>query len=242
MLRVINLNFQYTKGRHPVFPALNWSLPAGAVLYIGGINGTGKSTLLQLLAGIHTPASGSVTLASDEKSTALSTTWLREHTTLLVQEPDMYILGSTVQEDMLLALPPRDDRLKEKALQLAKDLGLESVLNADVTTLSLGQKRKLCLISALVQKPQVLLLDEPFAGMDYPAMLELCQILLQYKTQGITQIVVSHDCAPLTPLATHGLLLPPPEKDIPAVFGIFKDLLPHIEEYGIRPVNAFLSG
>ena len=108
-----------------------------------------------------------------------------------------------------------------------------------VQTLSGGMKRKLCLAAALLDRPQVLLLDEPLSGLDYPAVCEMRRILRRQGQEGMTQVVAVHDLDPvidladtLTVLASGRLVL----------HGSPETVLAHVREYGVRPPATWQAG
>lgn len=221
---------------------VSFSVEAGELVCLCGVNGAGKSTLLSVLAGLARPVAGSLTVCGVEvpgKEAAL-----RRVASLLLQDADMQIIGSTVGEDMLLsvaALGGSDATLRQgeaHALQLAARLGLGDHWERPVHALSYGQKRKLCLATALLAKPQVLLLDEPFSGLDYPAALELRDLLQANRAQGITQVVTVHDLEPLVDMADRVLVL---AEGRLVLDGVPATVLDHVREYGIRPPCSWLE-
>jgi biotin transport system ATP-binding protein len=174
----------------------------GSLLCVAGANGSGKSTLLRLMAGLLSPAGGSVAAAGlkspgEEKK-------LRRSCALVLQDADSQILGATVREDLLLGL---DSGEREKAHELAGRFGLEGLLDRPVHSLSWGQKRRLTLAATLARRPSALLLDEPFAGLDYPGAMEMRSLLADNKASGLTQVVAAHDLDPLADLADAACIL-----------------------------------
>lgn len=166
----------------------------------------------------------------------------KRNTALLLQDADMQILGSTVAEDMLLHWPRPEAQRIAAAHELAQRLGLAHAWDASVHTLSYGQKRKLCLASALLTQPSCLLLDEPFSGLDYPGMLELRGILTANRALGLIQIVSTHDLEPLIDLASHMLVLHQGQQ---AFYGSPEDGLRQLEhkpEWGLRPPCSWQRG
>lgn len=228
--------------RHPGAEAdtlknLTFSIREGELLCLLGVNGSGKSTLLALLAGLFAPRSGDLTVAG--RVLPREAFKLRGHIALVPQDPDVYILGSLVEEDLLLGLDPDDEETRDRALGFARVFGLEHALDQPVQTLSHGQKRKLCLASALAARPEILLLDEPFAGLDHPASMAMREALARNKAANLTQVVVGHDLDLMADLADSFMLLQHGEiitaGDGSAVF-------PHLLEAGVRPPCAWFTG
>lgn len=234
MIAISGLTFAHDVHR-PVLRGITGHVPAGSLTILAGQNGAGKSTLLSLLAGILTPDSGGfriggLTSPGDEDR-------IRRAVRLVLQDPDMQILGATVAEDLTLAGDPRDPRFLDVARQAAGRMDLLPLWDAPVHTLSFGQRRKLCLAAALVHPPdqpppRVLLLDEPLSNLDYPGVLEMRRILRHNTAAGLTQIAAAHELDPLADLAHHVLVL---HDGRMALEGPPGEVLPNVRPYGVRP-------
>jgi biotin transport system ATP-binding protein len=120
---------------------------------------------------------------------------------------------------------------------MADRFSLRDHWDAPVHALSYGQKRKLCLAVSLLSTPSILLLDEPFSGLDYPAMLEMRSIMKANKEQGFTQIVSVHDLEPVIDLADSMIVLHLGELK---GTGAPEHLLGSLLKYGIRPPYSWL--
>ena len=225
-----SLFFRHPGAGEDTLADLTFSIRQGELLCLLGMNGSGKSTLLAVLAGIFAQRSGELTVAHAVLPKEHSK--LRGKVALVPQDPDVYILGSLVEEDLLLGLERDDLEGRERAFELARVFGLDQALNQPVQTLSHGQKRKLCLASALATRPELLLLDEPFAGLDYPSSLVMREALLRNKTSGLTQVVVGHDLDLMADIADSFMLL---RNGRIAATGSDKDVFPLLRENGVRP-------
>ena len=180
-------------GPHVAVSDIDLEVPQGALFGLIGPNGAGKTTTLRMLAGLTRPTSGTVRLggvsvdAGDRATLTRKVGWV----------PD----GFGVYEDMraweyldffarCYAVPAADRaRLVDELLDL---VDLTEKRDADVNTLSRGMKQRLCLAHALVHAPDVLLLDEPAAGLDPRARIELRALLTELTALGTTIIVSSH--------------------------------------------------
>ena len=232
MISIRGLGFGYPGGR-PALAEISLEHAKGLTLGLLGANGSGKSTLLAILAGIFTPTHGQVRVAdvlSPDRQAEM-----RRVTGLMLQDADLQILGSTVGEDICLGLNNPDDPL---AKELAARFGLLERWNDPVQTLSTGQKRKLCLAAVLRGSPQVLLYDEPFAGLDYPAALELRRIVAANRAEGLTQVVASHDLDCLDGLVDAWAVL---HRGQLVLHGAGDAVFPHLERYGVRPPAYWLA-
>lgn len=218
----------------PALDGLTFAVPRGALLCLCGVNGSGKSTLLQLLAGLLRPASGALEVAGHRCPGAEAA--LRRHAALVLQDADMQMLGATVAEDLLLTAPvagtPEGDAALAAARDAAARFGLAGHWDSPVHTLSYGQKRKLCLAAALLARPGLLLLDEPFSGLDHPSALELRTILARNRAAGLTQVVSVHELEPVVDLADLMLVL---DGGRQVLFGPPAAVLDGVGVHGIRP-------
>ena len=218
MIRCHNLTYCYHNAPAPALRDVAFHLPAGTLTCLAGPNGSGKSTLMLLMAGLlDTPAAASLTLGGA--------------VTLLPHDPDAWLLGNTVLEDLWLGLPPHSPA-RQQAMDLARRFDLAELLDSPTRHLSFGQKRKLTLASALSANPPLLLLDEPLSGLDYPSIRELRTILTHEKQAGRTLVISSHDLEPLLDLADTVLLL---HQGTVAAHLPVSEALPRMAACGVRP-------
>lgn len=205
MIQLNSVSFQWPQKHSPAVQDITFSLSSGSLLCICGSNGSGKSTLLQLLAGVQHICEG--TYIMDEICCPGSESSLLKKTALLLQDVEIQLLGSTVKENLLLPWSNPKDEYKQKAYELASLFALEKYWNSSVHHLSHGQKQKLNIASALMLKPDLLLLDEPYSGLDYPATLQLSKILQQLGQKGLTRIISVHDLEQIIDITTNILIL-----------------------------------
>ncbi len=179
-------NLTVRLGRRDILSRLNMHLTEGAIHGIVGINGAGKTTLLRTLYGLLRPTSGSVTRNGRPLN--------RREMALLETEPAFYE-GMTGRDllDLTAHYHPSSD--PEPYLRLF-------ALPADepVDNWSTGMKRKLALSSVLMQRKEVVLLDEPFNGLDMESLYVTRQLLSRRRAEGATLVVTSHLMEPLTEL------------------------------------------
>jgi biotin transport system ATP-binding protein len=234
MISAEGLGYAYG-GRPPALEDVGFTLARGALCGVVGANGSGKSTLLALLAGLFTPTAGSVSVGADRSPGGEE--FIRRRTALVLQDPDQQVIGATVEEDLLLGVPARDAPRRARASALAERFGLTDP-SAPVHTLSLGSRRKLCVATALRDEPEVLLLDEPFAGLDHPGVREVRAILGTNRGAGLTQVVAAHDLEPFADLVDVWLVL---ERGRLVRSGASADVFPVLRGHGVRPPVAWLA-
>ena len=242
MIEAHSLFFSYSDASFASLRGISFEIPTGSLACLAGANGSGKSTLLCLLAGLFSPTPGpgqkklvSPPLRVGEALSPGDEKLMRKQAALVLQDPDRHLLGATVSEDLYMGLPSDDgtpDCPRRKAYEAVSRLGLEDRLDSLVDELSYGQKRKLCLATALARSPRLLLLDEPFSGLDYPSILEMRRILAANREAGITQIIATHDLEPLADIADYLVLL---QKGALACQGRPIDLMGRAAEFGLRP-------
>ena len=230
IIEAASLSFRHAGADKDTLRDLDFAVGEGELLCLLGVNGSGKSTLLALLAGLFPPDSGSLSVAGFVLPREGFK--LRGAVALVPQDPDVYILGSLVEEDLLLGLDRDDGAGKERALAFARLFGLGDSLAQPVHTLSYGQKRKLCLASALAAAPAILLLDEPFAGLDLPAATAMRETLIRNKAAKLTQLVVGHDLDLMADIADSFMLL---QDGRILAKGGRDEVFPRLLDAGVRP-------
>jgi len=210
---------------------LDFIVNRGERVSILGSNGCGKTTLLKHLLGVLVPKDGSVRVFGVDPGKEFSK--IRERIGVVMQDVDEQILGPTVYDDILFA-PLNYGMEQAKAKALAKDvierLNIESIKGKIVNYLSGGEKKKVALAGALVMEPDLLILDEPFTGLDSVSRRDLIQILNELnKEKGVTFIITLHE-VDLVPEMTDILYLMHGHGDLSErgrpdeIFGRFKDL------------------
>ena len=210
---------------------LEFVVNRGERVGILGANGCGKTTLLKHLVGVLTPREGSVRVFGVNPGKEFS--MIRERIGVVMQDVDEQILGPTVYDDILFA-PLNYGIPRVQAEVLAKDvierLDIEPLKNKIVHYLSGGEKKKVALAGALIQEPELLILDEPFVGLDPKSKRDLIRILNRLNSEkGITIVMTLHEVELVSEVTDilylmhgHGDLSERGRPD--EIFGKFKDL------------------
>ncbi|KAF1300557.1 MULTISPECIES: amino acid ABC transporter ATP-binding protein [Enterococcus] len=193
MLELKNISKAF--GNKKVIEQLNLTIPDGSILAIVGPSGGGKTTLLRTLAGLETVDNGEFLL--DGKAfdpTALNE---QEQVVGVVFQDFQLFPHLSVVENITLApkmvLKESKEAYTEKARHLAKQLGLEELLEQYPFQLSGGQKQRVAIARAMAMNPKVLAYDEPTSALDPELRQQVERLILDLKKQGVTQIVVTHD-------------------------------------------------
>ena len=210
---------------------LEFIVNSGERVGILGANGCGKTTLIKHLLGILMPKEGSVRVFGLDPVKEYSK--IRERIGVVMQDIDEQILGPTVYDDILFA-PLNYGIPKDRAEAMAKDvierLKIESLQGKIVHYLSGGEKKKVALAGALVMAPDLLILDEPFTGLDPKSRRDLIETLNELnRERGITLIMTLHEVDLVSEITDilylmhgHGDLS---ERGTPEeIFGKFRDL------------------
>ena len=169
---------------------IHLAVPAGSAVALVGPNGSGKSTLLRLLAGVDRPGGGRIRVLGGAPSDAR----VRARVAFLPEESPFPVeLSALAVLDLLAALAGRArGALRPRALELLERVGLSGVARRPLRTYSRGMLRRFGLAQAFLTEPEVLLLDEPTAGLDAPGFAVLEDLLAEAQGRGATVVLSSH--------------------------------------------------
>ena len=168
---------------------------AGEVVGLLGPNGAGKTTTFYMIVGLIKPEGGQVFLAGEEITHDPMYMRARKGVTYLPQEPSVF-RKLTVEENLLVVLETLDLSSEERKRRLGvllEELRISSLAKRKALTLSGGERRRVEITRALVTSPRFILLDEPFAGIDPLAVLDIQHIIAQLKGKGIGVVISDHN-------------------------------------------------
>lgn len=216
-ITVENLTYTYSKGMPNETRALedvSFQLEPGEFAAIIGHTGSGKSTLMQQLNGLLRPDSGKITVGEvciTDPSTKM--TEVRRKVGLVFQYPEYQLFEETVAKDV--AFGPKQvgmtgeelDRVVEESIRLT-GLDYEEVKERSPFELSGGQKRRVAIAGVLAMKPEILILDEPTAGLDPSAHRDVLELIRRiHRQERMTILLVSHNMGDIAELADRVLVM-----------------------------------
>ena len=236
IIRTENLSYVYSEGtpyEHRAVDGVSIEIEKGSFVGLIGHTGSGKSSLIQHLNGLLKPTSGKVFIGGEDLwANPKDIRRFRFKVGLVFQYPEHQLFEETVRKD--IAFGPRnmglsDEEIEARVLEAAKHTGLtEDYLEKSPFELSGGEKRRVAIAGVLAMKPEVLILDEPTAGLD-PKGREfiLSEIKDYHDKTGATIILVSHSMEDVARFASHVLIMNHAKA---AMYGKTREVFSHVEE------------
>ena len=196
MLEVKDLKYSYNKD-YQALKGVSLKVERGEMVALLGKNGAGKSTLFLHLNGIYEPDEGKVFIDGEElKYDKKSLLKFRQKVGIVFQNPDDQIFAPTVEEDVAfgplnLGLPMEEvqNRVKESLARV----GMSGFEKKAPHHLSGGQKKRVAIAGILAMKPEIMVLDEPTAGLDPQGVTDLSRLLDELNEEGITILISTHE-------------------------------------------------
>jgi cell division transport system ATP-binding protein len=198
-------------GGHEALKGISFNLEAGAFAFIAGHSGAGKSTLLKLIAAIERPSGGAV-LVNGQNVGALkkaAVPYLRRNLGLVFQDQKL-LYDRSVYDNVMLPLAfselaPREAAGRARAA--LEKVGLLAREKANPVQLSGGEQQRVAIARAVVNRPAILLADEPTANLDAASAAAILEIFAAFNQVGVTVLVATHDEALISRFATRVLRL-----------------------------------
>ena len=263
MIEIRNLHHRYSDGTHAL-RGIDLRIPQGEFLLICGSNGSGKTTLMRLISGLFTPTNGSIRVEPQEHSAGhpssrpsgatsrpetapspaggTSPRKTRPFIGLVFQDADSQIVGETVREDISfgpenLGLPP--DEVAERVNWALRLMGLDPISEKPCYLLSGGEKRRVAIAGVLAMGPDIILFDEPFSHLDYPAIQEVLRHMITLHQKGHTLVVTTHDVEKVIAHVDRVAIIH--QGELKAA-GPPDDMVTKLSRFGIRPPCYALLG
>jgi energy-coupling factor transport system ATP-binding protein len=194
MLTLKNLSYHPPATPVPILKNINLQLGRNELSVIVGASGSGKTTLLEILAGLAERTGGQI-YWKDREITSIE---LQQLAGIVFQFPERHFCGGTILEELRLGHPELGS---ERVTAALTEVGLEHLsLNLSPNALSGGQQRRLALAVQLIRQPNILMLDEPTAGLDWSMRMQLTRLLAKLKEHWML-LIVTHDPGELVKIA-----------------------------------------
>jgi cobalt/nickel transport system ATP-binding protein len=189
---VNKVNFRYDEFK---MKDISLQLHMGEQKAIVGQNGSGKTTLFKLIMGLLEPHSGEI-FVHDRKVTRENLWEIRQNIGFLFQNPDDQLFAPTVWEDV--AFGPTNQGLSDEEVAKRVEWAIEKVgmcdfLDRPVNEMSHGQAKRVALAGIVAMHPSILILDEPFAGLDFPMITGIVDIIKNLRQEGISILYTTHN-------------------------------------------------
>jgi biotin transport system ATP-binding protein len=230
------------EGKQRTFTALDdvsLAVEKGEVLVVAGANGSGKSLLMHIIAGLESPSKGT--------GGAVGTVTLSGRVGLVFQDADSQILGETPREDVAFSVGKVPGTKKERraAINARVEAALDAVgllVKADFPArqLSGGEKRRLACAGVLAQDAATVIFDEPYANLDYPGVQQVNALIDQLHGEGKTVIILTHELEKCLGLADHFMVLFNGRKVFHATPAEALDAKVPLASWGIHPPEGTL--
>ncbi len=205
MIRLENVSFRYTEGlegylsSESVLKNISFEIEKGEFVGLVGPSGSGKTTLIQHFNGLLKPTSGRIWVAGEEITAGKkSLKAVRKQVGIIFQFPELQFFENTVFEEVAygpknLGISPEQIEARIQKAFAWLNLDFAQFRDRSPFQLSEGQKRRVAIASVLVMEPEVLVFDEPTAGLDYSGVERLKRFVKNLRQTGKTVVLVSHD-------------------------------------------------
>ncbi len=195
LLTLTHLCFGY-EPKHRIIDDLSLTLHRGEMISLVGQNGTGKSTLSNLITGFLTPQAGQLSF-DGQNLAALSVKERADHIGYILQDPNQMLSKTLIFDEVAAGLVLRGlepATIEKRVLATLKVCGLYEFRHWPISALSFGQKKRVTIAAILVLEPAMLILDEPTAGQDLQHYTEMMTFLTKInREQGMTIMLITHD-------------------------------------------------
>jgi lipopolysaccharide export system ATP-binding protein len=208
-MRLEAREIQKTYGERMVVKGLSLRVDSGEIVGLLGPNGAGKTTTFYSLAGFVTPEDGAIVIDGEDVTHLPMYARARLGLGYLAQEPTVF-KGLTVEENLRAVLERTVDGKFEQMRRvkaLLEEFGLWDLRRQKAWTLSGGEKRRLEVARAMIREPKLILLDEPFVGIDPITVGELKDIIRKLVKQGIGVLITDHNVRETLPIIDRAYLI-----------------------------------
>lgn len=236
IITIRHLTHRFNNGRVGLMD-INLNIAKGSFVVLAGANGSGKTTLLRYFNGLLLAPKGVVRV--DGADVQDDVRLARRKVGMVFQDADSQIVGETVRDDV--AFGPENLGWPSGKIQHAVNdalawVGLKHLADQSPHLLSGGERRRLAIAGVLAMRPQVVVLDEPFANLDYFSVQQTLTHIVNMHAAGHTIIVSAHD---LEKVIAHAQRLVVLDRGQVAADGVPEAVMPGVEKFGVRqPCSA----
>ncbi|HJE21310.1 MAG TPA: ATP-binding cassette domain-containing protein [Bifidobacterium pullorum] len=197
-IAVTHVSFSHPEDETPTIDDLSMTVARGETVALMGPNGAGKTTLARLLCALERPAGGTVTVAGIPTGSRKQRRELRRHVGYVMQHPERQLFAETVAQDV--AYGPRnqglsDSEVRERVSWALRLLRIEHLADRSPFALSGGQQRLAAIAGVIACRPDVLVMDEPTAGLDAAASARIHDLVRTLHGRGVTMVIITHSAA-----------------------------------------------
>ncbi|NLY27862.1 MAG: ATP-binding cassette domain-containing protein [Alcaligenaceae bacterium] len=200
----------YGRGKN-ILADINFRIDAGEFIFVSGPSGAGKSTLLKLIGGLEPPSRGSVHVNGHriDKMPARAQPYLRRAIGVILQNTHLLYDRNAMENVLLpLAVVGLDPRAAQTRARAAMDkVGLASKYDLNPIEMSGGEQQRLAIARAIVNRPTLLIADEPTANLDHESAQRIMDVFRDFNRVGVTTLIASHDRSLMATYATRTLLI-----------------------------------
>lgn len=202
-------NIEKVYKERKVVKGVNIVVNSGEIVGLLGPNGAGKTTSFYMMVGFIKPTSGKVFIDGKEVTELPMYERSRYGLGYLAQEPTIF-RGLTVENNLLAIIEriePNKQKQKEKVSFLLEEFGLTKLAKQKAWSLSGGEKRRMEIARCMISNPKIILLDEPFVGIDPITVSELRQMIFKLRDKGIGILITDHNVRETLPLTQRAYLI-----------------------------------
>jgi cobalt/nickel transport system ATP-binding protein len=197
IFRLEDVSFTHPGGTRKVLNNMNLTIEEGSRNAILGANGAGKTTLFYTLTGVYKPQEGTVyDHGAPIEYTKDGLRNLRSDVAVILQNPDEQIFCSLVEEDVAfgpLNLGLDKEETAQRVAKALRDVRMTPFARRPLQQLSGGQRKRVAIAGALAMNPKIMIMDEPTAGLDPQASMEVMELAEKLHLQGVTVLISTHD-------------------------------------------------
>jgi lipopolysaccharide export system ATP-binding protein len=206
-LKSVNIEKSYKDRK--VVKGIDITVRSGEIVGLLGPNGAGKTTSFYMMVGFIRPTAGKVFMDGAEVTNLPMYERARKGLGYLAQEPTIF-RGLTVEQNLLAILEriePDKTKRKDTVDHLLEEFGLLKLAKQKAWSLSGGEKRRMEIARCMISSPKIILLDEPFVGIDPITVSELRQMIFKLKNKGIGILITDHNVRETLPLTERAYLI-----------------------------------